>query len=72
LILCNNFSFLISIIENVNVIICVHEISKIWWFKNGQVVHKCIYHLIDHFVEVFTNSMPLYLEEGCFNSLHYD
>jgi hypothetical protein len=51
LILCNSFSFLTNIIEGVKVIICVYEISKFWWLKNGHVVHKCIYHLIDHFVE---------------------
>ncbi len=51
LILCNSFSFLTSIIEGVNIIICVHEISKIRWFKNGHVAHKYIYHFIDHFVE---------------------
>jgi len=52
LILCNSFSFLTNIIESVNVIICVHEISKVWWLKNGHVAHKCIYHLIDHFVDL--------------------
>jgi hypothetical protein len=51
LILCNSFNFLTSIIEGVKVITCVYEISKIWWFKNGHFAHKCIYHLIDHFVD---------------------
>jgi hypothetical protein len=67
--LCNNFSFWTIKIGVVNIVIWVHEISKVQQLEDGHVNH-----LIDHFVEhslqipchfFFKNSVSIVLIVTC-------
>ncbi len=36
----NNFEFLATRFGGVDIIIWIHEIIGVWWFKNGPSIHE--------------------------------